>query len=101
MKMTVKALKLTTSEEVVGEVVSETDDAVALKNVVVVAIQPGPDGRAALGFLPFMPYLGKDKTITFSAKNIILCEAVDDQMANQYNSVFGGIVVPPKQLITG
>jgi hypothetical protein len=99
--MTVKALKLTTSEEILGEVVVENDKVVALKNVVAVAIQPGPDGRAALGFLPFMPYLGKNKTITFDIDHIILCEEVDDAMANQYNSVFGGIVVPPKQLITG
>lgn len=99
--MTVRALKLTTSEEVIGEVVGDTADSITLKNVVVVAIQPGPDGRAALGFLPFMPYLGKDKSITIKLANVIVSEEVDDQMANQYNSVFGGIVVPPKTLITG
>lgn len=99
--MTVKALKLVTSEEVLGEVVYETDEFVSLKNAVVVAIQPGPDGRASLGFLPFMPYLGKDKVVRFEKNKIIVEEEVDDQMANQYNSVFGGIVVPPKTLITG
>ena len=99
--MTVKALKLTTGEEVIGEVVGDFIDSTVLKNVVLVAIQPGPDGRAALGFLPFMPYLGKDKSITFKTANILVSEEVDDQMTNQYNSVFGGIVVPPKQLITG
>lgn len=99
--MSVKALKLTTSEEVIGEVISETEDYTVLKNVVVVAIQPGPEGRAALGFLPFMPYLGKDREIKFKNSNVMVSEIVDDQMANQYNSVFGGIVVPPKTLITG
>jgi len=99
--MTVVALKLTTSEEVVGELVDDHAKSIELKNVVLVAIQPGPDGRAALGFLPFMPYLGKDKHIKFPKTNIIVQEEVDDSMANQYNSVFGGIVVPPKQLITG
>lgn len=99
--MSVKALKLVTSEEVVGEVVYETEEFVTLKNAVVVAIQPGPDGRAALGFLPFMPYLGKEVNIKFEKAKILVNEVVDDQMANQYNSVFGGIVVPPKTLITG
>jgi hypothetical protein len=92
---------LITSEEIIGEVVSEDATNTVLKNCVVVAIQPGPDGRAALGFLPFMPYLGKDKNITVKNANVIIAEEVDDQMANQYNSVFGGIVVPPKTLITG
>ena len=99
--MKVIALKLITSEEIIGELVGENGEEIYLKNVVTVSIQPGPDGRAALGFFPFMPYLGKDKTITFKKSQIIVQEEVDDQMRNQYNSVFGGVVVPPKQIITG
>lgn len=99
--MTVKALKLASGDEIIGEIVTETTTEITLKNAVLVAIQQSPDGRAALGFLPFMPYLGKDKNITFKSANVMVLEEVDDQMKNQYNSVFGGIVVPPKQLITG
>lgn len=99
--MKVIALKLITSEEIIGELAGENDDELYLKNVVTVSIQPGPDGRAALGFFPFMPYLGKDKRLAFNTAQIIVREEVDDQMRNQYNSVFGGVVVPPKQIITG
>lgn len=99
--MTVKALKLTTSEELIAEIVSETDNKIVIKNVVVIALQQMADGRTGMGFMPFMPYLGKDKSITFERNHVMVLEEVDDQMKNQYNSVFGGIVVPPKQLITG
>lgn len=100
--MTVVALKLTSSEEVVGEVVESVEGShYIVKNPVVVAIQQGPDGRAALGFLPFMPYTSKEGGFKFHTNHVILVKEVDDQMKNQYNSVFGGIVVPPKQLITG
>ena len=98
--MTVIAMKLVSSEEVIGEVVERTDLAIKLKNVVTVAVQQTEKGPA-LGFLPFMPYLPKNGTVEFNLNHVILTETVDDQMANQYNSVFGGIVTPPKSLILG
>ena len=98
--MTIKALKLVSSEEVLGEVVSEAKTSITLKNVVTVAVQQTEKGPA-LGFLPFMPYLPKNVEIAFDLKHVILSEEVDDKMANQYNSVFGGIVTPPKNLILG
>ena len=98
--MSVKALKLVTSEELIGEVVDQTKTTITLKNIVSVAVQQTEKGPA-LGFLPFMPYLPKNGTVTFDSKHVILTEEVDDQMKNQYNSVFGGIVTPPKQIITG
>lgn len=98
--MSVVALKLASSEELIGEVVSESETTITLKNVVTVAVQQSERGPA-LGFLPFMPYLPKNAEIAFDVKHIVLQHGVDDQMANQYNSVFGGIVTPPKQIITG
>jgi hypothetical protein len=74
---------------------------ITLKNVVLVALQRTPSGETGLGFLPFMPFVDKN-TFNFSTTQTIVIEEVDDQMKNQYNSVFGaGIVIPPKTLITG
>lgn len=98
--MSVIALKLTSSEEVIGEIISENESAITLKNVVSVAVQQTEKGPA-LGFLPFMPYLPKSAQITFDKTHVILQHQVDEQMVNQYNSVFGGIVTPPKTLILG
>lgn len=97
--MSVKVAKLVTSEEVLGEVVSETEKFLTLKNPVVVALQQTNDGRMAMGFLPFMPYV-KDP-VKIPLEKIVVLEEVDDNMKNQYNTVFGGIVTPPKTLITG
>jgi len=97
--MTVKAAKLASGEEVLGEVVSETEKFLKLKNPVVVALQQTNDGRMGMGFLPFMPYVREP--ITISLDKVLVLEEVDENMRNQYNSVFGGIVTPPKTLITG
>lgn len=98
--MTVKAIKLVTGEEIMGEVESETSTHITLENPVQVALQPTRTGEMGLSFLPFMPYLGKVK-YDIPLDKTILVKEVDEQMKNQYNSVFGGIVVPPKTLITG
>lgn len=99
--MTVKAVKLISGEELVGEVVHEESGVTTLKNVLMIMIQRDKEGNLNIGFVPFAPYLGKDITFDFSRENVIFVKEVDTQMTNMYNSVFGGIVTPPKNLILG
>ena len=97
--MTIKALKLVSGEELVVEITEETTTALTFKNPVACVMQRSEKGPI-LGFMPWMqaangPFtIGRDKIVT-SAE-------VADEVKNGYNQIFGaGIVVPPKQLITG
>lgn len=100
--MKIKALKLATSEEVIGEVITESDAMITLRNVLLVTLQMGHDGRPMIGFLPFMGYTRRETVFNFSTdKLIIQTEVEDEAMKNQYATIFGGIVTPPKTLITG
>ena len=97
--MTVKAIKLISGEELIGEVLHEEESVLALKNVLAIVIRQAQDGNLTVGFVPFAPYLGRNTTIDFQTDKLIFVKEVDDTMANQYNSIFGGIVTPPKTLI--
>ena len=66
-----------------------------------VGMQATEDGQRGLGFFPFMPYLGKNKIITIKLDKAIVSEEVDDTMRNHYNSIFGGVITPSKELILG
>jgi hypothetical protein len=105
--MTVKAIKLVSGEELVGEVVHEDKgndgfiEEISLKNVLAIMIQRDREGNLNVGFVPFAPYLGKDVTFDFKHDKLLFVKEVDVQMANQYNAIFGGIVTPPKSLILG
>ena len=99
--MTVKAVKLISGEELVGEVVHEEADHIVLQNPLAIMIQRAQDGNLGIGFVPFAPYLGKGVNFEFKLDKLLFVKEVDDQMKNQYNSIFGGIVTPPKQLIIG
>jgi len=95
----IKIFKLITGEEIVAEVVSETEDSVSLKNCVASVLQPSRDGRLSFGFVPFGAMVDGD--ITIKKDKLLFTAAASDDLKNSYNSMFGGIVTPPKTLITG
>lgn len=97
----VQAIKLVSGEELVVEITDENDSSVTFKNPVASVLQRSQQtGGAALGFMPWMHAANGPFTID---KSKIICVAeVADEVKNGYNQIFGaGIVVPPKQLITG
>jgi hypothetical protein len=99
--MTIKAVKLVTGEELVVEITDENDSSVTFKNPVASVLQRSQNtGGAALGFMPWMH--AADGPFTVDRNKIICIANVADEVKNGYNQIFGaGIVVPPKQLITG
>jgi hypothetical protein len=96
--MNVKILKLVTGEEVVGELVSETDSTVTLKNTVALVIQPTQQGLQ-MGFIPWASTIEGD--VALKKSDVIYSGPAKDDLKNNYSSMFGGIVTPPKTLITG
>jgi hypothetical protein len=97
----IKALKLVSGEELVVEITDENDSSVTFKNPVASVLQRSQNtGGAALGFMPWMH--AADGPFTVDRNKIICIANVADEVKNGYNQIFGaGIVVPPKQLITG
>ena len=97
----IKALKLVSGEELAVEITEETDTSITFKNPVACVLQRSQQtGGAALGFMPWMH--AADGPFVINKDKIICIANVADEVKNGYNQIFGaGIVVPPKQLITG
>ena len=97
----IKAVKLVSGEELVVEVTEETKNSLTFKNPVASVLQRSQQtGAAALGFMPWMH--SADGPFKIEKINIICIAEVAEEVKNGYNQIFGaGIVVPPKQLITG
>jgi len=94
--MAVKILKLITGEEVIGEVESESNKFVELKNPLSIMLRPSQEGFT-FGFVPWCNLMDGNKQIPLD-KVVVMGDASDD-VKNAYNSMFGGIVTPPKQLL--
>jgi hypothetical protein len=97
----VKILKLITGEEVLAEVSdSIASDKILIKNAVRVVVMPNKlDPKTPnVGFAPWADF-SDDKTVTLDKSHIIAIMTPIKEFVNQYNSMFGGLVVPTSNLI--
>jgi len=96
--MNIVFLKIVTGEEVVGELVSNEGNYVVKNTLMLIPQQDRDSGKILYGFVPWGPMADGDKTIPQSA--VIYASEPTDDLKNSYASLFSGLVVPPKQLIT-
>jgi len=100
MKMPVKVIKSVTGEEILGDV-EEIQGGYLVSNPVIVMLRGIPQGgQMGLEFVPYIAYAAI-RSVEFSTDKVIHVLEVDDTVKNQYNTIFGGIVVPPKNILLG
>lgn len=91
--MNVKLIRVVTGEEIVAEVVSETDDTITVKNGLVVL----PTGQS-IGFAPWATVISKDEPeITMNLKHVIYVAEVQDSVSQKYKEMFGNIITPQEK----
>jgi len=106
--MEIIALKLVTGEEILGEsegmVTTDKSEKFRIKNPVGISIVRGKDGQPNIGFSPF-PLHSEQKTgttIDIHRSHVVYSYEPAEDFKNNYDQIFGsGIILPPKQLITG
>jgi hypothetical protein len=90
----VKLFRISTGEEVIAELVSESDTSVTMKNGLVVL--PTPQG--GVGFAPWTPVIDKDNPQVEVSKNFVVYIAdVDSQVKTKYNEIYGSKLVMPDE----
>ena len=96
----IKIVRLSTGEEIIGEVMADTKTDLTLKNPVRILVIPTADQKnPKVGFGPFTQWT-EDKELTLNKNCVTTVATPVADFVNQYNSVFGGIVVPNSKLIT-
>ena len=91
--MNVKLIRIVTGEEIVAEVVSETDDTITVKNGLVVL----PTGQS-IGFAPWATVISKEEPeITMDLKHVIYVAEVQDSVSQKYKEMFGNIITPQEK----
>jgi len=88
-----KLFRIITGEEVVAEVVSETDDTVTVKNGLVVL-----PGAQNVGFAPWATVIDRDNPeIVVSRTHIVYVAELDSGVKKKYNELFGSKLVTPDE----
>lgn len=95
----IKIIHLTTGEELIGEVMSETDTKLVVKNPVRIVVIPTADqANPKVGFGPFTQWT-EDKELTLNAYHVTFTGTPINEFLNQYTAMFGGLVIPPASKI--
>ena len=88
-------------EEVIAEVISETDTTITVKNAVRIVVIPDQMNPKSpqVGLAPFLQFSDQKELVL--NKNLVITTATPlTDFVNQYNSLFGGIQVPTSKIIT-
>ena len=93
--MTVKLVRMWSGEDVIADIVKEDSDSIVITNPIV-AVPSQQQGQIA--FAPWSPLLQKDK-LEITKKYVVYIGDPQEEIIEQYNSMFGKLSKPTKQLI--
>ena len=89
----VKLLRIVTGEEVIAELVSESDTTITVKNGLVVLPTQG-----GVGFAPWATVIDDNKPeITLSHNHVVYMAEVSEDVTKKYNELFGSKLVTPNK----
>ena len=95
--MNVKLIKMWTGEDVIADLVRETDDTIVITNPITL-IPSGQQGQ--VGLAPWSPLLkGKDVELEVTKRYVVYINEPQDDIVSNYREMFTGIATPTKKLI--
>ena len=93
--MTVKLIRMWSGEDVIADITKEDTDSITITDPIV-AVPSQQQGQIA--FAPWSPLLQKDK-LEVTKKYVVYIGDPQDEIIEQYNSMFGKLSKPTKKLI--
>ena len=93
--MTVKLIRMWSGEDVIADITKEDTDSISITDPIV-AVPSQQQGQIA--FAPWSPLLQKDK-LEVTKKYIVYIGDPQEEIIEQYNSMFGKLSKPTKKLI--
>ena len=92
----VKLIRMHSGEDVVAELITYGDTYTTFKNAIVAI----PTSQGQLGFAPWAPILNKTQNeIDVKNEFIVFIAEVDEDVANQHKSMYGGVITKQSKLI--
>jgi hypothetical protein len=100
MAANIKIIRLINGEELLGELLPSTDAVCKIKNPVRIVVMPNKlDPKTPnVGFAPWAEF-SDDKEFTIDKRHVLAIINPIKEFINQYNTMFGGLVVPTSNLI--
>ena len=92
--MNVKLIRMWSGEDVVADLVKETEDSITITNPIVAV----PSGQGQMGFAAWSPLLeGRDVELEVTKKYVIYINMPQEQIVEQNNEMFSPVATPPRK----
>ena len=92
--MNVKLIRMWSGEDVIADLIKETDDFIIIQNPIFAV----PQGDGQVGFAPWSPLLKARETQLEIVKTyIVYISETQDEVVDQYNQMFAPIATPPRK----
>ena len=94
--MNVKLIRMWSGEDVVADLIEEKEESIVFCNPIVAI----PAGNGQMGFAPWSPLLKeKGEELEVTKKYVVYIADTQDQIIEQYESMFSVIQTPSKKLV--
>ena len=94
--MTVKLIRMWSGEDVIADIVEDNSDSIVITDPIVAV--PSPQ-QGNIAFAPWSPLLAKGDGIEVTKKYVVYEADPQEDIVEQYNSMFGKLSTPTKKLI--
>jgi hypothetical protein len=92
MSDNIKLVRLTSGEELLAKVKSESRDEVVVEDACIII----PQGSGNLGIMQYIPYASY-KTLPIKGEHVMFILTPKTDLLNEYNKVFGSGLIQPKE----
>lgn len=97
---TIKILRTVAGEEVIGEILSDNDDVIRVKNPCQIGLAMNQSGQPSLNMQRLLPF-SPDTEVDIFKRNLLFIVSVDPKIEMKYNEIFGNIIVAQPKIFTG
>lgn len=93
----VKVVRFFTGEDVLLDLETNNPEHITFVNGIVII----PTANEQVTFTPYSPFSIKKESITVSKDKVVFIATPEEDLVEHYNTVFGNIVAPKKEIFTG
>ena len=101
MQHDVICIKVIGGDDLIGKVLNETTETIEMEHPAAIVIQRAPDGKAAVGLAPWVPFAESGRVTLFKSSIAARCN-IDSALENEWSRLFGsGIQIASAATLAG
>jgi len=94
----IKLFHILNGEDILGDIIEESNDIYTLKNPCLIGLAAGENGAPQLS-LQHLVLFSKQDVVEINKSHVVYAVTVDKQIETQYNQMFGNIITPDSKIV--